>query len=394
MSHTNETLHYHLPKYIGTDIINPLTDFNDANDVIDEALYDANQTAANAVEIAQGASGEVGSYDARIAAAETLANTAITKADNTMDMIADEFDPLKEGGYQIGDSVIYNQKLYTFINPHTGAWDAGDVKQGTITEAVEDTISEGEEAIRQEVQDALVEIAGQTEKVTATQKMIGEPFDPNKDGGYQTGDVVTYADKLYAFNSDHVGAWTGLDVDVINMVSYVNNKTNEFDSEIARIDGNVNDINGVLDKIAGKVVLSEEQFARTSATGLTWQKILQVLNEVINAYNNKPANAIDIIIDGVDIGSFSMVCEWSLYDIVNLHRSVNASTIGLSASGTTGTEYCRNLIFNHSQDLVAYYMTQYTVPASGTITGGFSDLGSVSDGTTITASYHYLYKIQ
>lgn len=234
MSHSGETLHYGLPKYVGTDIINPLTDFNNANDAIDEALYNANQASANAVQTAQGAVQEVGTYDARINTAEEHSASAITKAQNTEDMIAPEFDPMKQGGYKIGDSVIYNDKLYSFINPHTGAWDAGDVKVSTITEAVEGTIEEGEAAIREEVQDALEEIAGQTEKVTATQKMIAEPFNAEKQGGYAEGDIVTYADKLYKFTSAHVGAWTGLDVEVTSVVALMS----DFDvlaNEVAQL---------------------------------------------------------------------------------------------------------------------------------------------------------------
>ena len=223
MAHSNETLHYGLPKYVGTDIINPLTDFNDANDKIDEALYNANTAAANAVQIAQGATQEVGTYDQRINEAEQHSANAITKAQNTEDMIAPEFDPMKEGGYKIGDSVIYNDKLYSFINPHTGAWDASDVKVNTITEAVEGTISAGEEAIRVEVQDALAEIASQTEKVTKTQAMIAPAFDENKPDGYAAKAVVTYADKLYQFNSEHVGAWTGLDVTQITLAEFLVN---------------------------------------------------------------------------------------------------------------------------------------------------------------------------
>ena len=40
MSHTNETPNYHLPQYVGTDIINPLVDTNGAYSAIDTALKD------------------------------------------------------------------------------------------------------------------------------------------------------------------------------------------------------------------------------------------------------------------------------------------------------------------------------------------------------------------
>lgn len=40
MSHTNVTPNYNLPQYVGTDIINPLTDTNDAYSAIDTAMKD------------------------------------------------------------------------------------------------------------------------------------------------------------------------------------------------------------------------------------------------------------------------------------------------------------------------------------------------------------------
>ena len=52
MSHTNETLHYHLPQYVGNDIVNPLVDTNGAYSDIDTALYNIAQGASNAVTTA------------------------------------------------------------------------------------------------------------------------------------------------------------------------------------------------------------------------------------------------------------------------------------------------------------------------------------------------------
>ncbi len=46
MAHTNQTAHYHLPQYVGTDIANPLTDTNGAYEAIDTAIYEVGQTAS------------------------------------------------------------------------------------------------------------------------------------------------------------------------------------------------------------------------------------------------------------------------------------------------------------------------------------------------------------
>lgn len=50
MAHTNQTAHYHLPQYVGTDIINPLTDTNKAYEDIDTALYEQGQSIAGVVD--------------------------------------------------------------------------------------------------------------------------------------------------------------------------------------------------------------------------------------------------------------------------------------------------------------------------------------------------------
>ena len=220
MSHSRQTEHYDLPLYDGGDIINPLTDFNNANEAIDTAIYNANQRSVQAENTAVEAKDIAEGYDSRVTQAIQTANDAMTLANNTQDMIAEEFDPMKQGGYQVGDFVIYNGVLYRFINAHTGAWDASDVQVSPVLiEAIGEVVDEGKQAIEEAVEEAKEEIAGQTEKVTKTQAMIAQPFDENKAGGYAVGDVVTYADKLYKFTSAHSGAWTGLDVEQVDVIN-------------------------------------------------------------------------------------------------------------------------------------------------------------------------------
>jgi len=221
MSHSRQTEHYGLPLYNGTDIINPLTDFNDANEAIDEAVYNANQRSVEAEESAQQSAQTVTQYDERVTQAETTATNAGIKAENTQKMIAKEFDPLKEGGYKIGDIVIYYDKLYSFINPHSGAWDASDVVEQPIGEALEDVIAQAKADIAQELASALAQIDAQLARVTNTQSMIAEPFDPDKEDGYKKNDVVTYADKLYKFTQNHNGAWNGEDIERITISEFI-----------------------------------------------------------------------------------------------------------------------------------------------------------------------------
>lgn len=288
MSHSRQTDHYGLPLYNGTDIINPLTDFNDANEAIDTALYNANQSASSANTKSDTAVEAVAGYDARITQAETKADNALTKNSDTEKMIANQFDPLKDGGYAIGDSVIYNDKLYTFINPHTGAWDAGDVVNQPITDAVKSTIAEGKAEIEQETQEALDEIATQTQKVTATQKMIAPAFDPNKDGGYIADDRVTYADKLYKFNADHSGAWTGTDVTEIDV-----------ESELEAID---------LDRM--KEMRYRDIAELNTDSGATWSAVWQAIyNKIVEILGNDTRHALK-----VDL-SYGTTEDSTVYDV-------------------------------------------------------------------------------
>lgn len=243
MSHSRQTEHYELPLYDGGDIINPLTDFNNANSAIDEALYNANQRSVGAETTANEAKDIAEGYDTRVSLAIETADDAMALANNTQDMIADDFDPNKTGGYNVGDFVIYNGKLYRFINAHTGAWDASDVQVSPVLiEAIADVVDEGKQAINDAVDEAEQEIAGQTEKVTKTQAMIAQPFDANKSGGYAVGDIVTYADKLYKFTGAHSGAWTGLDVEQVDVIVTINEKVETVDTKVDTVDEKVDDL--------------------------------------------------------------------------------------------------------------------------------------------------------
>lgn len=136
MSHSRQTEHYHLPLYNGTDIINPLTDFNDGNSAIDEAIYDANENAADAKSVAETAAGAVSQYDARISAVEAGMSGFDGRVNATQLMIAPAFNPLKPDGYNEGDKVTFEDKFYVFIRNHSGAWNASDVNEITVAEVL------------------------------------------------------------------------------------------------------------------------------------------------------------------------------------------------------------------------------------------------------------------
>lgn len=84
MAFTNETTHYGLPQWIGSDKPTYLVDQNNAYQKIDSEIYNANVTAGEAVTTANGASSTAGAASATAADALSAAQTASTTADNAL----------------------------------------------------------------------------------------------------------------------------------------------------------------------------------------------------------------------------------------------------------------------------------------------------------------------
>lgn len=93
MSHVNTTPHYGLPIYGENDIINPLTDFNDANSAIDTALYeiaDAQGSEASAITDINTFLGdkELETVAQNVTDAVNEVNTAVGNADTAIGNVA------------------------------------------------------------------------------------------------------------------------------------------------------------------------------------------------------------------------------------------------------------------------------------------------------------------
>ena len=84
MSFTNQTTHYGLPQWIGSDKPTYLVDQNNAYQTIDSEIYNANVTAGEAVTTANGASSTAGAASATAADALSAAQTASTTADSAL----------------------------------------------------------------------------------------------------------------------------------------------------------------------------------------------------------------------------------------------------------------------------------------------------------------------
>lgn len=149
MSFTNQTTHYGLPQWIGSDKPTYLVDQNNAYQTIDSELYNANTasgeavtTAQGAVTTAEGAASTAATALSTAQGAETTANTADGKADNAITLaqsaqtaagaaqtaaeaaqtaaagnsitnLANAYDPTQT--YNVGDLVTQDGKLYQCI---------------------------------------------------------------------------------------------------------------------------------------------------------------------------------------------------------------------------------------------------------------------------------------
>lgn len=84
MSFTNETTHYGLPQWIGSDKPTYLVDQNNAYQKIDAEIYNANTTAGAAQTAAEGAVATAGAASSTAADALSAAQTASSTADNAL----------------------------------------------------------------------------------------------------------------------------------------------------------------------------------------------------------------------------------------------------------------------------------------------------------------------
>ena len=134
------------------------------------------------------------------------ANTNIATAKSAVEAtIATEFSTAS--AYSVGDVVFHEDGLYKFTSAHAaGAWDSTEVTAVTVKDLVDAAASTGS-------------TAAATAKTTV-ENTIAPAFSTSE--SYAIGDVVYYEDELYKFNAAHsAGAWTGTDVDAIDVVDLV-----------------------------------------------------------------------------------------------------------------------------------------------------------------------------
>lgn len=114
MAHTNQTEHYNLPQFVGSDIPSWLVDVNQAYTAIDSAIYAAKNTADVASNTAGSAS--TVAQDAKSAAevAATTANSAKAIAEGNTLQIAEVSK--KAGNWILGQVIAIGTSTLTVEN--------------------------------------------------------------------------------------------------------------------------------------------------------------------------------------------------------------------------------------------------------------------------------------
>ena len=140
MSFTNQTTHYGLPQWIGSDKPTYLVDQNNAYQTIDSELYSANTTAGAAQTAAEGAVSTAGTAASTAAsavetaqAAQTTASGADTKADNAISQA--QAAQTAAGAAQAAAAAAQEAAAGNSITNLAPAYDA------TITYAVDDLVT-------------------------------------------------------------------------------------------------------------------------------------------------------------------------------------------------------------------------------------------------------------
>lgn len=114
MAHTNQTQHYNLPQFIGSDIPSWLVDVNQAYTAIDTAIYEAKNTADVASNTA-GSANTVAQNAAQAAEVATAtANSAKAIADGNTQQIADVSK--KAGNWILGQVIAIGTSTLTVTN--------------------------------------------------------------------------------------------------------------------------------------------------------------------------------------------------------------------------------------------------------------------------------------
>lgn len=114
MAHTNQTEHYELPQFIGSDIPSWLVDVNQAYTAIDSAIYAAKNTADVASNTAGSANTVAQDAKGVAEVATATANSAKAIAEGNTEQIADVSK--KAGNWILGQVIAIGTSTLTVTN--------------------------------------------------------------------------------------------------------------------------------------------------------------------------------------------------------------------------------------------------------------------------------------
>ena len=183
MSFTNQTTHYGLPQWIGSDKPTYLVDQNNAYQTIDSEIYNANVAAGDAVTTANGAASTAASAAASAAIAVETANSATTTA-QTADSKADNATTLAQaaqtaaGAAQTAAEAAQTAAAGNSITNLANAYDP------TLTYAVGDLVTQDGKLYQ-----------------CITQVLTPEAFDINKWDDKTTSEVYLKVNNMYRYVS-------------------------------------------------------------------------------------------------------------------------------------------------------------------------------------------------
>lgn len=214
------------------------------------------------------------------------------------DSIAPEFDP--EETYTCGQVVYKDGKLYNFPFGHTGAW--------------------SDDAIEVDVMNPDVCF-----------KEIIETF--ATENSYDTGDYVSYNNKVYRFTADHTGAWSDSDVENIPI------------SELSAIKGNKNYVRAYIRAREGGSPGNPAPYIYLGDIAELTGMVYAGWNVVISKEDSTPARiTLDSILtgSGVEISEISIDIGLNKMDFIYADITNDESTEAIYLTSYSLTPYESN----------------------------------------------------
>lgn len=215
MAHTNETAHYHLPQYVGTDIINPLDDTNKAYEDIDTALYEQGESIASVgdrvtdIETELNASGGISDQ------VQTL-TTDVSNVNDKADANAANITALQTGLSQTNTTV---SGIRTDVNSLSSTVSGHTTSINSINSSISsiNTKNTQQDTAITNLQNADTALGN---RVTALENAPGPTVDTSM-SGTSTNAVQNKVIKTYVDNAD-----TGLGNRITTNTNSINNKNN------------------------------------------------------------------------------------------------------------------------------------------------------------------------